>query len=219
MDLAAPIQCSIIFQRMFDYTKTSDGEYLCSYLFTRLVDSGFWNRFQSKHLLPTGRPAEFRTFFQQGLALNLVRRLILAGEQARHYLDPSEPGFLSYLDPFIDKWGLRNIDGRGQLVRLVRGSVVASNHAISESLRQHLLQWARSEHRHCYMCGSILNFSVRPGVPQYNDITLDHLWPQAYGGDSVEDNILPACRSCNHEKKQDYPSWAGCNVHTLHRPA
>jgi hypothetical protein len=49
----------------------------------------------------------------------------------------------------------------------------------------------------------------------FDDITLDHIWPQAYGGDSTENNLLPACRSCNSDKKQDYPTWAGCDIHSL----
>jgi 5-methylcytosine-specific restriction endonuclease McrA len=204
---------------MFAYHKVSSGEHLSALLFDNAVNEGFWCRFQDKHLIATGRARDFRFFFQEAIALNLTRRLILAAEAAKESLDPSESGFLSLLSPSVERWGLRNLDHRGQLARLVTASVVAANHRISDTLRRRCLSWAEKHHRGCYMCGEMLNFNLGSGVPTHSDITLDHLWPQAYGGDSIEENILPACRSCNSEKKQDYPSWAGCNVHTLNIPA
>jgi hypothetical protein len=33
------------------------------------------------------------------------------------------------------------------------------------------------------------------------------VWPRAYGGESVEENLLPACKSCNG-RKGDIAMWA-----------
>ena len=199
---------------MFSYTKISAGEHLCEYLYTRLIDLSFWDRFETKHLHITGRAQEFRQFMQAGIALNMTRRLILAAENATKFAMPSDPGFLAYLDAPLNRFGLYPINRNGALARLIRDSLVNSRHTISYSLRKHLLNWATSEHPNCYLCGRSLNFRLSPSEKD-EDITLDHLWPQAYGGDSEEENLLPACRLCNTEKKRDYPLWAACNVHTL----
>lgn len=43
----------------------------------------------------------------------------------------------------------------------------------------------------CRYCGAKLNRKIR---------TLDHMYPRAFGGISVPNNLLPACKHCNQEK-------------------
>ncbi len=44
---------------------------------------------------------------------------------------------------------------------------------------------------HCAYCGCELH---------YKDMQVDHVVPLRKGGPDVPDNMLPACRSCNHYK-------------------
>lgn len=44
---------------------------------------------------------------------------------------------------------------------------------------------------HCAYCGSELTME---------NMTADHVVPLANGGDDIIDNMMPACRSCNHYK-------------------
>jgi hypothetical protein len=44
---------------------------------------------------------------------------------------------------------------------------------------------------HCAYCGCKLRFE---------QMTVDHIKPIAHGGKDTENNMLPACRSCNHRK-------------------
>jgi 5-methylcytosine-specific restriction protein A len=37
------------------------------------------------------------------------------------------------------------------------------------------------------------------------DLTMDHLVPLARGGRSVKNNLVPACKACNSEKKLSTP--------------
>lgn len=55
----------------------------------------------------------------------------------------------------------------------------------------------------CYYCGEKLDKKSR---------TLDHLFPRAWGGISIPDNLLPCCRKCNGSQKGDmtyhqYMKW------------
>ena len=43
-----------------------------------------------------------------------------------------------------------------------------------------------------------------------DDLALDHIFPQKYGGKDVGDNLIYACRSCNSSKgKKDLMEWMG----------
>lgn len=55
----------------------------------------------------------------------------------------------------------------------------------------------------CYYCKKLVDES---------EITIDHLFPEAYGGISVTNNLVPACKLCNNTKadmnKQEYEEWS-----------
>ncbi len=88
---------------------------------------------------------------------------------------------------------------------------------------------AQLHHRHCYMCGVNLNFGEREHASIDEDpinrvtrerrnahrYTCEHIWPQSYGGDSVEENFLPSCDSCNTSKKMGFATWAMAGVQAL----
>ncbi len=197
---------------MFAYHLETPGEQLCRYLFERSIVGEMWDRFEAKHLFITARSQPFRDLFQEALAINMTRRFLLAAETTRKVYDPTDSGFLRHLEGTIDRWGMSTLKGNGSLVRLIRDSTVAGHHQISPTLRKYMLRWTQEKHPRCYMCGASLEFSNKESI---NFATLDHLWPQSHGGDSVEQNILPACRICNHEKKRDSPSWAALAVHAI----
>jgi len=44
---------------------------------------------------------------------------------------------------------------------------------------------------HCAYCG----FRIQP-----NQMAVDHVKPVSRGGATVDSNLIPACRSCNHRK-------------------
>jgi 5-methylcytosine-specific restriction endonuclease McrA len=199
---------------MFEYRLISPGERLCSFLFENMIDCSAWDQLENKHLHVTRRASGYRSYFQELLALNLTHRLILAAEYLRTVINASESGFLQQLQAPIHACGLHTLDSSGTLSRLVRDAVIAAHHDISPTLRRNMLTWAAREHRHCYLCGITLNFDLGQTAND-NDVTLDHLWPQSYGGESTDENLLPACRSCNTKLKKSIPSWAGCAIQTL----
>lgn len=48
----------------------------------------------------------------------------------------------------------------------------------------------------CYYCGEEINPSK---------ITIDHIYPQALGGPTIPQNMVPACRNCNGKKEDMTP--------------
>jgi hypothetical protein len=52
---------------------------------------------------------------------------------------------------------------------------------------------------------------------QGNKATLEHVWPSSLGGDSITDNLVPACANCN-VKKGDLVTWEQGSVHEFIYP-
>lgn len=53
----------------------------------------------------------------------------------------------------------------------------------------------------CYSCGRLFGAIYEDGpAPDGLKATADHIWPRALGGDTIEENLLPACPSCNSAK-------------------
>lgn len=50
--------------------------------------------------------------------------------------------------------------------------------------------YLRDEYR-CQYCGKRFN---------HNELTYDHVWPQSKGGDHSWENLVAACKPCNHSK-------------------
>ena len=100
----------------------------------------------------------------------------------------------------------------GDLVRNALRAVESAQRDATSKERNTFRAWADREHRHCYLCGSQLDFTEQD---KHRKFTLDHIWPQRFGGDSIPDNFLPACGKCNHQRKRDFATWAMPNVQSL----
>jgi hypothetical protein len=60
----------------------------------------------------------------------------------------------------------------------------------------------------CYLCGCKL---VKASGHAHSS-TVDHIWPQLFAGESLEDNLLVACKDCN-QKKAHAITWAWGPIH------
>lgn len=59
----------------------------------------------------------------------------------------------------------------------------------------------RTSHR-CHLCGEALHVELyaRPGMFGDDTVTVDHLVPQAFGGDDAPDNLMLAHAGCNSSR-------------------
>jgi hypothetical protein len=100
-----------------------------------------------------------------------------------------------------------------KLARSVIAAERKSNGDIGPSTKVAVLQGRQRVH--CYLCAKPLNVNATSDAADF--LTLEHLWPASMGGDSIEENILPACRGCQHHT-QDALSWEWLNVHNIVLP-
>jgi HNH endonuclease len=156
----------------------------------------------------------FDAFVRGAVAVHAVRRLIRLWQHeteqpVAEHLRVRRAAALATTEVFpgLDQ-GLAT-----RLARLVIAAVNACHRPVSSGIRKGLL--AISSIHSCYLCGFALDAKADDADNAF--LTLEHLWPTSLGGDSVEDNLLPACRRCQ-EAKGDAVSWEWLNVHNLVLP-
>jgi hypothetical protein len=196
---------------LYRYNGVTAGERLYLYLRTEFIDSPVWEGTRDV-LEVTGRYLEFVDLFQQIAAVNLAGRLVVAGVSFSNRNPVSDPLFEQAFKDFIrDTIGVTG-DRFNRVYRLAEQAVAAAGQSASQGLQNRFRRWAERNHPYCYMCRAALDFA---GTDQRFAYTCEHIWPQMYGGDSVEDNFLPSCGDCNWRIKQDLAGWSQVNVQAI----
>ena len=132
-----------------------------------------------------------------------------------------EQQFLGFVRETTELTGRRRKEVEGRLVALGADAVrAARNSEIPPGVAKAVRRFAETKHRHCSLCGRSLVFATEDTLlqlpPEERKLVYaaGHVWPQSYSGDSDEDNLLPACSSCNRAK-DNYPTWAMVDVQSI----
>ena len=190
----------------------SKGEHLASYLHHNFL--GYGNRSWvdlSRILLPSSRADEWVEAFQEMAVLQLSRRLIAAGAAIFSQYDRESEIIVEreIKDMILNTMTIDYHYVNGIFVRLMP-AIFSSMKDITDGTYHRVRGHASREMAFCYLCGVELNF----GTKKANDsATVDHVWPKAYGGDPVDENLLVACFRCNNMKTA--PSWAMYHIQSL----
>jgi hypothetical protein len=202
---------------VMNYEIKTAGEQLAYFIQDRILIRAAWDKF-SDVLGCTGRSDALCDFFHELTVINLTCRIVAAGTSllresgkrpARSAIDTSfEKEFLEFMrERFILRPPVC-----GELFRNAVRAVESARRDPSTTERNRFKGWAQREHPHCYLCGVSLDFTEQDRVYKF---TLDHIWPQRFGGDSIPENWLPACGSCNSRKKRDFATWAMPSIQSL----
>ena len=179
------------------------GEQLCHFIDTHLLARGPWGPL-AEALKFTGRSGESVALFRQIGAVAMTGRIVSAGKSYSKESSVADSLFQSRLRMLLrEHTGIEN----ERLNSLYRFSIRAIEAAVSpfpNGVQRQMRSWAERKHVHCYICGGRLEFD---STDHYSSYTCDHIWPRGYGGTSDPDNLLPACRGCNNEKKGKFATW------------
>lgn len=199
-------------KRSYTYRYMTSGEAL----YARLRQWLF-SEVASDHMYPWLRKIEYyaeelQEFLEQTTALWLTARLVSVGrslysENGHHYRTELRPFLREYL--VLSRNDLEDIE------RLLGSAVDASLQNISNGLKNKMLQYAIDQHELCYICGIPLDFSMQD---KHSKFTREHIWPRSLGGESIIENLLPACGKCNHLRKMDYATWASTSIQSICTP-
>lgn len=161
-----------------------------------------------------GRP-EFGDYFRGAAAVHVMRRLLRFWETER-LMTSQESQYVKKISTYIRDSVLSSL-GDADTTRLARAVISAEkscNQRISPSVRSRVL--GGRQLIPCYLCSAMLSVNATQG--QAGFLTLEHLWPQSVGGDSIEENLLPACKRCQDITK-DTMSWEWFNIQNVVLPA
>jgi hypothetical protein len=155
---------------------------------------------------------KFAQFLNGAIALQLTKRLAMYWSHKKIEI-PNPDTHIRTISEFIKSEisPLTDAALSSKIARAVAASDRASDKDISPSVRKAIVG-SRSIFT-CYLCGNTLDTSCTlEDDPKF--FSLDHLWPTSLGGDSIEDNLLPACRYCQKEKANS-ASWEFHSVHNF----
>jgi hypothetical protein len=80
------------------------------------------------------------------------------------------------------------------------GAQIAEDQPRNASIEQNVI---REERNQCYLCG----IELVGGHTSLKSRTIEHLWPLGLAGQTIEDNLLPACKDCNNKRGHGI-TWA-----------
>lgn len=189
---------------VFVFQPVTPGEHLLHLLHERvlkfdglLVPEGFsWSNAVG------GRGQALQDFAVAVSSLNLTARLIKKAERILEIDDAAlhQGEFVRFLQQTL---GLTK-QSNDLIDEIARQSLYAANMSkrpISSSTKRKVR--GNETEIECYLCG---NMCVHKAEDQKSAIYYEHIWPASYGGDSIEQNLLPACYGCN-EAKSDMLLW------------
>jgi 5-methylcytosine-specific restriction endonuclease McrA len=204
------------------------GERLCTFIRTEVLTREFWPQVTAA-LAPTVRSAELAAFFEEVAAVHLTGRLVTGGRDISEEVgaiddiasDEFEQKYRAFIRETTELSGKNRKEAESRLLRLGADAVRAARKGeIPSGVAKAVRRFAETRHRHCYLCGRTLLFVGEDGLAALDEeqrnlvYEAEHVWPQSYGGESEEENLLPACNGCNRAKG-NYPCWAMVDVQSI----
>lgn len=189
----------------------TDGEKLCDLLNHKHLEGGAWVELAAL-LRRTGRDSHLVEFFRELAAVNTTGRIVVAGRSLSEQYEFGGPVFDGlFREHLRSVLGFTNRDV-DEVFRFSRRAVAAALESPTKGLQRQLRNWAEVRHSHCYMCNVPMDFEE---TESHTSFTLEHVWPRAYGGNSIAENLMPACSACNSNKKRHFATWAMPAVQSL----
>lgn len=183
------------------WVSSTSGERL---LFMLLRNHQEW-RYLADTLQATGlslgrRFGSLTNFFVGASVLHLQQRLLRLGHDVRDQYPLDRFEQISVLrSRACDVIQLTPIEYRGDFGGFIQEVLVSAEQMPKEPSSGLKKLVIKNSSNCCYSCGR--QFGVMyDDEPDGLKPTADHIWPRALGGDTIEDNLLPACGSCNSAK-------------------
>jgi len=197
------------------YAFETCGEHLLYHVQISLLNSVDWNRL-SAGLLSTGRAEQLTLLFREISVVNTTCRLVQAARSLRigtggENRRTDDPSYLRDLKKLLRESILIPQNVVDQTMRLSVAAAQAAASSINGTTRKRMLQEAKNRNTGCYLCGCELDFDLQHPTRKFE---LEHIWPNSYGGDSDETNLLPVCHGCN-QQKGNLATWGMAAIQSL----
>jgi 5-methylcytosine-specific restriction endonuclease McrA len=176
------------------YPETTAGEKLFQYIACDILDEGYANQLCDTQALQIGgRSNDLGQYFYGFNCCNIFARLIRKTERVIQQDRPDPARIITqYAESHLE---ITNRIKARRLSALALAANKSAGRSIPYSVGLAVIG-SRILH-HCYICGNSISKSKDD---ESSKLELEHIWPSSYGGDSIEENILPACGVCNRNK-------------------
>ncbi|MCO4856058.1 HNH endonuclease [Herbaspirillum sp. WGmk3] len=146
------------------------------------------------------RAPEFADYVAGLYCFNLTARLIKTAQALIAHDAYGEALYRSSMLSFLAnhcgisefRFGRPNINA---LINLSIEAAFSSGKTISQSVKNGVA--TSKQQCYCYICGIQIFVS---GELEETSVQYEHIWPSSFGGDSIIENLLPACPHCNNAK-------------------
>lgn len=196
----------------------TEGERLFTLIRDRVLDEvgngGLLSGSQCEALSNLSGSPDFSAYIRGAVAIHALRRLMKYWRSEKEST-ANEATYIGKVSRFITDEIFPELskDRVSQLARYVIKASDSSNRTIPNRTRKNVV--AEFGTLKCYLCSRDLYLNVAEQDGSF--FTLEHIWPSSLGGDSVEENLLPACRECQR-LKGDALSWEWIAVHDVVLP-
>ncbi|WP_348697909.1 hypothetical protein [Duganella fentianensis] len=156
----------------------------------------------------------FAFYVRGAIAIHAMRRLLRYWAEEKQQLN-DESQYIKKAKKIIgsEVFPWLSDDLKGRLARHLIAASDSSFRSISPTVRKNVIGLRGTAN--CYLCDKQIFDDRSDQDPDL--LTLEHLWPQSMGGDSIEANLVPACPACQNDTK-DTLSWEWLNIHNLVLP-
>lgn len=204
-----------------NWKATTDGEKLFHFLVKNVGEFRELDRLYRDVVSDVIRGREFMRFTEGAIVLHCFGRLLQTAKWYRKEFNDNPEKAKKELEAFaIDTLGISKATC-SSFPQLAPLALDAANAASDSSKTPNARVKRKVIHNcrnifYCYSCGidlhpndeeyTVTDKSTGKLVPNPHYLEYEHLWPHTYGGNSIEENLLPACPYCNRTKSS-IASW------------
>lgn len=173
---------------------------------------------QQRFVRLTGRGAPFGTYLEGSMIAFAFKRVMKASHGIFRDKSQDRADGNRRLTAVLRDWfDWLDKEDLGVLVRDALRAEDASEMPIPKGLETEI--WRSRRVHTCCFCGDQLMTDAHGVVkdPKGRKATLEHVWPASLGGDSIVDNLVPACHGCN-QHKGDLFTWEQGSIHDFIYP-
>ncbi|MEB4633718.1 HNH endonuclease [Burkholderia contaminans] len=184
--------------KYFDHIAETSGERLFQLIMRELYGNNAVMSLQSLPMLSFGARSEYFSDLFIGIScFNILARMIKKAERIRSIDDPNlhQPEMIRYMQASLGIPRRSESDAIQRIASMALVAAADSKKKISDAVKDAVCG-GRTE-LNCYICGAIV---LRKTEDPDSKAEFEHLWPASFGGNSIAENLLPACPACNRAK-------------------
>lgn len=173
---------------------------------------------QQKFVRLTGRGEQFGAYLEGAMIAFAFKRAMKAAHGIFSDKGADPVACNARLTAILRDWfAWLDRDNISLLVRDVIRAQTASYNKIPKSIEAEI--WRARRIHACCFCGDRMIADSHSIVRDSKGIkaTLEHIWPSSLGGDSITENLVPACSECN-TIKSDLCTWEQGCIHDFIYP-